>query len=233
LLGLVLAFAFRPYLPGHWLLRRDHLLLLCGWALFVPVSYFLFSTIAGTPIFIPRYILSSAPAVALLAAGGISALAAGRSRRIVASAVAVGAILAFGLTRLHGNEDWRGALATVRTATAGSNIPVLFASPFIEASDLEKVADPSQRQLFSPIEVYPIGGKFIRLPMTSGSLNAGYLEQIVNTELRDRESFLLVTAQESSNYQPWFMGRLADRLLAVEEMGDFGSISVMRFRFRP
>ncbi len=233
LLGLALAFAFRPCQPGHRSLRRDHVLLICGWAFFVPVLYFLLSGVAGLEVFIPRYLLSSAPAFALLIAGGVSALVSGRSLRIVAATIAASAILAFGFTRLHGNEDWRGALAAVRTATAGTNVPVLFASPFIEGADMAKIADPNLRQLFAPIEVYPIGGNFIRLPIMAGAVNTGYLEQIANTDLQGQSSFLLVTAQESSNYQAWFMGRFADRLLPVEQMGDFGSISVLRFRFRP
>jgi hypothetical protein len=233
LLGFALAFGFRPFEAGSWPFQRDHFLFILGWTLFVPMLYFLISAIIGIELFIPRYLLSSAPGLALLTAGIISSIAAGRSRRIVAAALAAGAILCFGLGRLHGDEDWRGALATVRTATAGTNVPVLFASPFMEGADLEKIADPNLRQLFAPIEVYPIGGKFIRLPMTSGALNAGYLEQIVGTDLRDQNSFILVTARESSDYQPWFMGRFAKRLVAAEEMGDFGSISVLNFRLRP
>jgi hypothetical protein len=233
LLGLALAFALRPYQSGSWQVRRDYFLLICAWAFFVPVLYFLMSTFLGLEVFIPRYLLCCASGFALLATAAVSGVCSGRSRRIVAATAVTAAILAFGVWRSHGNEDWRGALAAVRSATAGSNEPVLLASPFIEGADPEKIADPNQRQLFAPVEVYPIGGRFIRLPMMTATVNAGFLDQVANNDLRGQTGFLLITAQESASYQAWFMGRFADRLLPVEELGDFGTLSVLRFRFRP
>src|SRR5205807_567978 len=109
-----------------WSCKRDDLLLVCGWAWFAPVFYFLLAINTEAKLFIPRYLLSSAPEMALLTGLVITSLAAGRSRRIVAGALAAGAVLAFGLTRLHGNEDWRGAMEAVRAEVAGTETPVLF-----------------------------------------------------------------------------------------------------------
>ena len=233
LIGLAFAFALGPYQRGSWPLRQDQFVLVCCWAFFVPVLYFLLSATLGLEVFINRYLLSSAPGFALLVAAAISGVASGRSRRVVAATAVAGAILAFGLTRSHGHEDWRGALAAARTATAGTDVPVLLASPFVEGADLEKINDPAARQLYAPVEVYPIGGTLIRLPIMTASVNAGYMEQIASTDLQGKAGFLLITAQESASYQEWFMGRFADRLLPVEELGDFGRLSVLRFRFRP
>ncbi len=79
-IGLLIAYLTGAWQTGGWSFRRnEYFWLAFAWAFFVPVLYFGFAELTSLKLFIPRYVLSGAPGMALLVAGGIGSLAAGRS----------------------------------------------------------------------------------------------------------------------------------------------------------
>jgi hypothetical protein len=237
MIGLLIAFFMRSWQPGAWpFTKKSDFWLMFSWAFFVPLLYFLLALFSPLKLFIPRYVLSGAPGAALLMAAVIASVADRASRRIVATCLAGSAILAFGTWRLHGNEDWRGAIEAVRTVTAGTGTPVLIASAFTEQNDPKTLGDPDLRNLFAPIEVYPLNARLIRLPIIAtgkaSAMQTDYLEHIADTELRDQKRFVLLTPSESSLYGLWLTGRFAGRIVDIEDLGDFGNVSAVLFKLR-
>ncbi|HEY4361555.1 MAG TPA: glycosyltransferase family 39 protein [Bryobacteraceae bacterium] len=234
--GLLIAYLTRFWRAGVWNFRPDHFWLVFGWAFFVPTLYFAFAISTPLKLFLPRYVLSGAPGAALLIAGGLSALVAGPARRIAATSLAAGALLAFGTWRLHGGEDWRAAADAVRTVTSGKDMPVLIVSSVSEGNDPKTLNDPNLKNLFAPQQAYPLDAKVIRLPILATGkapqMQVDFLEQIAETQLKDQKRFVLLSPAESSLYGIWLTGRFSDRLARVEDLGDFGSVTAVLFQLQ-
>ena len=126
------------------------------WALFPPLLLFLVALIAQLPVFVPRYLLSVAPAIALLAGwllSRVTSVGAG------CTLLAIAFVCAYGKeTAHHGTDDWRAASAALNAQTAPGDA-ILVASGFVEATP----ADLRRDVLFGPQLAYPIPG-FVRLP---------------------------------------------------------------------
>ena len=236
MVGALIAYLTRSWYSGVWNFRPDYFWLAFAWAFFVPGLYFVLAISTPLKLFIPRYVLSGAPGSALLIAGALGALVAGPARRIAAACLAAGTLLVFGTWRLHGGEDWRAAIEAVRTVTAGKDIPVFIASPFFEGNDPKTLNDPNLKNLFAPLQAYPLNANLIRLPILSTgkapSIQVEYLEQIVETQLKDQKRFVLLSPSESSLYGLWMTGRFSGRLAQVEDLGDFGNVTAVLFQLQ-
>jgi 4-amino-4-deoxy-L-arabinose transferase-like glycosyltransferase len=227
--GLLLAYLLIPGITVRWPADRPKTMLLTAWAVFTPAVYFALGLFTDIKPFLPRYCLSMAPGLALLAGCAIRSFAPDRARRIMACSLALLAVAAFGVMARfnHGHEDWRGAMQAVRSVAGGTDIPVLVVSRFVEASGPAQLADPKLKDiLFSPLTIYPAAGKVVRLP---SRVDDAYLEQVVTTVLRNQSSFLMVDLSDSA-VAPWLRGRLAPRAPAVQHLGNFGNVDVRLFR---
>jgi hypothetical protein len=121
-------------------------------------------------------------------------------------------------------------MAKIHEIAAGGDMPVLIASSFVEASDPKALDDPKLRDvLFAPQQMYPPGGRLIRLPYRLDAPSQRYLEQIIPTVENERR-FVLVCRYEGMLFQPWISGRLSPRGFRPEVLGNFGSIGVFLFR---
>jgi 4-amino-4-deoxy-L-arabinose transferase-like glycosyltransferase len=235
ILGLVIDWLSSPRRPWerarNIVAPRESVILAASWAL-VPLGIiYLFSVFTQGDLFLPRYYVSAAPGLALLLGWWIRAALTAPARAFAASAVIVCAILAFGQVQ-HGKEDWRGAMARVRELTAGSDTPVLMASGFLEAADLDALSKPGWREvLFAPLMLYPAGGKVIGLPHRLDEKSVPYLESIVADDLLYRTRFVLVCEwQQNVTYALWLRGRLAPLGFRSESQGNFGAVGVLLFR---
>jgi hypothetical protein len=123
-------------------------------------------------------------------------------------------------------------MAKVRELTAAGDTPVLMASGFVEATDPETVSKPSMREvLFTPLALYPAGGRVIRLPHQLDEKSMLYLETVVAADLRYRTRFVLVSRwDERITYNLWLRGRLASQGFRSESQGNFGVVGVFLFR---
>lgn len=229
LAGLFLATLVIPGVTAHWIADRPKTVLLTAWAIFTPTAYFALAIFTNIRLFSPRYCLSMAPGLALLAGCALRSFAPDRARRVMAFSLALGAVAAFGVFTgfKHGSQDWRGAMQAVRSVAGGTAMPVLVVSEFAEASSPAQLDDPKlQEILFAPLSIYPAAGRVVKLPIR---IDEKYLEQVVNTVLRDQTSFLLVDYSDSK-VEIWLRGRLADRAPEVQHLGFFGVIDVRLFR---
>ena len=231
LAGLLLAKLIIPGLKAHWVADRPTTVLIAAWAVFTPTVYFSLAILTDLKLFIPRYYLSMAPGLALLAGCSMRSFAPNQARRLIACSLALGAVATFGVFNKfrHGQEDWRGAMQAVRSVAIGTDMPVLVVSKFVEASGPATIADPKFKDvLFAPIGVYPAAGRVVKLPIR---LNDMYLEQVVNTVMRNQTRFLLVDFQDSA-VEMWLRGRLSAQAPVVRHLGSFGSVEVELFQLR-
>jgi mannosyltransferase len=225
--GLLLARLTSPEVGRGPAPRRDSVLLAAGWALMPPLILFAVSVLSPAKLFVPRYYISCTPGLCLLAGWMVRSFVAASGQRMVATVLVVAAILNFGTTQ-HGVEDWSGAMRKVRSE-ASSDMPVLVASGFIEAADPKALGDPRLRDvLFAPQEMYPPGGKLIRLPYRLDAESAKYIEGVL-PEIERQNRFVLVTRFEGLTFEPWLRGRLAPLGFRSEPLGHFGALGIFRF----
>jgi hypothetical protein len=232
LAGLLLAYFLIPGITVRWGADRPKTMLLTAWAVFTPALYFALGLFTDIKLFLPRYCLSMAPGLALLAGCAMRSFAPDRARRIMAGSLALGAVAGFGvLARFnHGQQDWRGAMRAVRSVAGGTDMPVLVVSRFVEALGPAQLDDPKLKDiLFAPLVIYPAAGNVVRLP---SRVDDKYLEQVVTTVLQNKSSFMLVDFSDSP-VALWLRGRLAPQAPAVRHLGNFGTVDVQLFRLSP
>jgi mannosyltransferase len=209
---------------------KESVILSVGWGLVPLTTLYLFSVLTRNDLFVPRWYVSAAPGLALLFGWCIRAAATRRARAFAAAVLAICASLSFGNLQ-HGDEDWGGAMAKVRTLTAAGETPVLMASGFLEAAGPDALDMPNAREfLFAPLALYPAGGRVIRLPIRLDEKSVPYLETIVTNDLQHRMRFVLVCEWEQRvTYELWLRGRLASQGFRSESQGNFGDVGVFLF----
>jgi len=223
-LGLLLARALglgarleRP--PGEAVFVR----LAALWHVVPILALFLVSSLAATSVFVPRYLLCTAPGFALLAAWAARALAPAAVRGLVAAAV----VLASATHAESRLDDWRSAAVTARAELRGDRTPVLVPTVFIEGRQLEWLDDPEKRSyLLAPFSFYPVEGELVVLPCTFAGKSLDMAEGAA-TRLAGAERILLV-AQPGHGLVPWLAWRLGREGLEARAI-DCGTPSVYVF----
>src|SRR5262245_37283343 len=128
-------------------------------------------------------------------------------------------------------ENWAAPMRTVRSVAGGSDMPVLVASGFVEASDPAALEDPKLREvLFAPLTMYPPGGRVIRLPFRLDKSSIPYLERVLAKDLEGQTRFLFVGRLYGLTFEPWLRTRLAERGFRSEQIAGFGNIGIYLFR---
>ena len=230
--GVFLAWLLSPKKERQPRVRRASLLMAAAWALAPPLILFAVSVSSQAKVFVPRYYVCYAPGLCLVAGCVVRAVVDRRGQRVVATALVVFGTMGFGGWR-HGNEDWRGAMRTIRSQDRDGNLPVLAASGFVEAADPQALDAPRSREvLFAPLAMYPPGGHLLRLPYSLNEESAKYLERFL-PKLQSERRFILVVPYQGWTFEPWLRGRLAPRGFQSESLGDFGSVGVFLFSRAP
>jgi len=124
---------------------------LCAWLVFPPAFLFAISSLTDTKLFVTRYYLSCTPAVALLAGYAITRSSAQRfATALLAASLGIGI---WQLGPIHGNQDWRGAIAALNAEATGADT-ILAATGFVEGTSRE-IENPRLREvLFAPEAAY-------------------------------------------------------------------------------
>ena len=223
--GLLIAWLACPPPKRDGEAPKEAVLLAAGWAVLPPLVCYLISVTTDAKLFVPRYFIACQPGLALLAAWIVRKNAGSSGRRVVGAALFLGAALSFGTVH-HNGEDWAGAMQAVRSEAGGTQMPVLVASGFVEASDPQALDDPKlQGVLFAPQEMYPAAGKLIRLPYRLDEKSIPYLEGLLSGPLAHERRFLLVCRWQGLTFEPWLRGRG----FRSESLGNFGGVGVFRF----
>ena len=143
--------------------RSSTLVLLTTWLVFPVVTLFLVSALTPVDFLSPRYFASVTPAIALLAGWAIASLQPAAVRRLVAFALAILSVLAFG-GLLKNGEDWRGTAAFER-AHADPDTVVLLHPALVESAQLDWFTDPEKRSYLLSVEsYYPMEGRVLPMP---------------------------------------------------------------------
>ena len=210
--------------------EKPNVLMAATWALLPPLFCFLVSVFTESKLFLPRYYIAAAPGLALLAGWAIRSATAGAAQWISAAAIFVAAVLSFGIRPFHGGEDWAGAMRVVRSFAGNSDMPVLMASGFVEATDPSALDDPKIREvLFAPLTMYPPAGRIVPLPFRLNRQSIAYLERVLPAALENQTRFLFVGRLHGLAFEPWLRKRLAQRGFRSESLGHFGNVGVYLF----
>ena len=208
--------------------RSSTLVLLGTWLLFPVVTLFLVSTLTPVNFLSPRYFASVSPAIALLAGWAIASLQPASVRRLVAFALAILSVLAFG-GLLKNGEDWRGTAAFER-AHADPDTVVLLHPALVESAQLDWFSDPEKRSYLLSVEsYYPMDGRVLPMPYVLDAEARAYLEGLVTAELAGEDRFLLVTRYPLVPFRDWLDGRLRSEGYTSRLIGTFGTIKVFEF----
>lgn len=212
--------------------------LIAAWILIPSGVLFLVSVLTETHVFAERYLLASAPAIALAGGCVIAGFASESVRRTIASSVAICAFLVFGVHEsfARGLHDWRAAAAAVREHVHDASTPVLVVSGFTEARELSALQDPRYAEvLYAPIVRYPVPGKLVRLPLAMSTETEAYLENVVENELSQKEEFLLfgIDSYSTREYRSWLSGRTGPLHFTSRLLGNYGGIQVTVFTRNP
>ncbi|MGA3018740.1 MAG: hypothetical protein ABSF62_16590, partial [Bryobacteraceae bacterium] len=206
---LTIMFSSRPAVASIQIPRQ----LLLVWFFFPPVFLFLLSTLTDTKLFFPRYYISSAPAVAILAGYAVSRV--GNLSMACVLLVAAYTIAFWQNSSEHVSENWRGAMAALN-AQATTEDTVLVTSAFVEGTP----QDINRRDvLFSPQLVYPIRHMF-RLPNN-------FDERAIPADLLQKRRVFLVAVQRQMEYASWLVQNLPG--YRAESLGSFGAVVVLKF----
>jgi 4-amino-4-deoxy-L-arabinose transferase-like glycosyltransferase len=224
--GLLLGYLVVPAMRACWVPGKASTLLIVGCATGPTIVCFLISRLSSAQVFLPRYLLSTAPGAALLAGCVIRAFGPEKVRRIMAAVMVLLVTGAFAVVYRfhHGGEDWRATMAAVRSTTAGTDTPVLFSSVFAQSSSPLVFANPNMKDLLrAPTLMYPPGGRVIVLPFKAGS---SYLKMVLE-EAASHDRFLLVSDGQTTS---WFRERMAERHASIEELPSSSGPLVTIFR---
>lgn len=212
LLALLAAWFKRRPLTGDGIDRKPVLLLFL-WSVTPPLALFAVSWLTSASTYLPRYLLSCAPAIGVLVGAALSAIDLPAARISAAVIVFIIAITGrgFGVNlRVQHNRNWREAMAQVRASRQDS--PVFIAPWFIE---LERMSKPDASYLLAPLAVYPAGGDAKVLPNAPNQLNAEYMEACAR-EMQAAKRFLLVSLPGQPTLY-WLRGKLPEYSMRAQD----------------
>ncbi len=195
------------------------------------------SVSSRTQIFVPRYLLSAAPADALLFA---LVLASPKwvvlRRSLLALAVVTGLYGAYAGQYLFNHAgkrgDYRTALAFVERNTVPDSAPVLVRSQYVESDFMNwRSARISDDVLFSPLGYYKAKATFLPLPLSMTPEVEPYLRALAASQRARDRRFLLMSFWGPRPLQP-FLDILRASLPGWREteIGNFKGILVYEFR---
>ena len=206
------------------------------WALAPPGLILALGLFTNLQLFAGRYYLENAPGVALAAGMLLCKLEPASMRRFIAAAIAVSALLLYGLNEhfMRGVHDYRGAVAAVREQIGDPRTPVIVIPGFFEGRYLSSVLDPALSEvLFAPVLRYRMPGELIVAPTLLNQETEDYMENVVATKLQNQQRFLLVGLLASEFYRSWLESRCRSLGFTDRLYGYFGGVEVFLFERGP
>jgi mannosyltransferase len=232
-LGALLAHVLQRELRFVWRFhnRAAAALILSGWLLPI-LTLFVVSIFTPAKVFVGRYMLPAAPGMALIAGAAIKGFEPSTARVLVVAVVTMlGMVTSTGrrIWPLHGDQDWRGAMATVRTVASDNQFPIVISSGYIEAAIPSEFSQltPTSR-LLSPLAMYPVGGRIIAIPDLLDENTIPFVEQLSAQTLDGCDRFVLVL-RERDNLESWFRGHFGPLGFRITQQGQHRGVEVLLF----
>lgn len=201
------------------------LTLLLVWAIAAPVALFVLGRLGSIQLFHPRYLVSVAPAVAILAGWALSALEPAILR--AAAAAALVAVPVTSYTGYHYSEDWRGAIASVNR-TVSARDPVLMSSGYVESRDVFWLTDPERaRFVTAPATFYPVAGRLIPMPYEVKGEQRAYVDGLLSRLASERR--LVLIANNAPALRAYLSAALESSGFRARMVGAFGRVVVTAF----
>jgi 4-amino-4-deoxy-L-arabinose transferase-like glycosyltransferase len=204
--------------------------LFCWWVIPFGIMY-MGAVLTPLGTFISRYLIVSAPAMALLAGWLLSAIRESRARWAATMTFALVAIVCQSSVRhlwlSHGYEDWRGAVSRAN-ALAGPDTPVFLRGAFGNAIGRKWLsgARPEDR-MSSPYSAYPIRGRVIPVPFRLDKDAAEYLERV---KLDGTSRVLFIGRPGGAEpFKNWLAVRLGCKGYTAREVPGLEGVSVVVF----
>jgi len=208
-------------------------LLVCGLFLIPNILFLALSLLTPVRIFVPRYLIITNVAQALLVGWGVALLRPAKLRMIITLSLLICSVAGMGqwdhFWPSHTRDDWRGAITAIRKSTENRPVPVVFTVPFIES--LTTRARPELSSItpgffLSPLSVYPVSGHVIPVAVGLDDVSRSYLKSRVVPQVNATPSFILITWLSPNPYDNWFR-RLPGYM--YRGLGDFGNVNVTVF----
>ncbi len=239
-LGITLVAAFLLSRWFHWRpvsppVSDSARVLILSWWLIDPLCLFAFSWIAGSSVFVPRYLYLALPGVALMAGMLVAVFIPANRWKPVALAMGLGILVFMGHWRHlwpeHHNSNWRAASAALREWTAGENVPVVCPSPFIEAQPPVWRPDyPVQGFLYSNLNVYRTAGHIYPFPFVASPEAEAYARRLSMGTLAGAGRFAIYGGDRNVEFwRRWFSARAELSGWRNKRLGQFGDVEVAVF----
>jgi hypothetical protein len=198
------------------------------WLVLPPLTLFVAGQVSGIGLYAERHFLSSAPALALLAASAVALLST-RRQRIAVVVLAILSLLSYAAP-YHARTDWQGAARAATAWSGGSGTPIFIYSGFAESGEMEWITDEARSQLFlAPLAAYPVEGRKYPLPFELTDRAEEYLEPILATEASRADRMILMTSEVTLTYDVWLAQRTSELGYTQKDVGDFGGVRVLVF----
>jgi hypothetical protein len=215
---------------------KSALALIAAWWLLQPLALFAVSRVAGSSMFVQRYLYIGLPGAALAATLAAAYFIPPAWWKPLSLVFAAGVLLMLGQWRerwpMHHGSDWRFAAHTVdQWAGNDPGTPVLCPSPFVEARP--PVWQPSYALpgfLYCHLPVYPFRGKPYLLPFDDSPEAEQYVESLADGTLTRSGRFLIYGGSGNVRYwRNWFSIRPEFSTWRRERLGLFGDVVVELF----
>ena len=202
------------------------------WALSPPGIIVALALFTNLQLFASRYYLENAPGIALAAGMLLCRLEPAAMRRLVAATIAITAFLTYGINEhfMRGVYDYRGAVAAVREQAGDSQTPVIVIPGYFEGRDLAGILDPTLSEvLFAPVLRYRMPGELVAAPGVLNEEAQAYMENVIETRLKNRPRFLLLGLLNSEFYRSWLEARCRSLGFTDRLYGNYGGVEVFVF----
>lgn len=237
----VLVFGTRPISFRLANMDSSSLFLIAAMALFPAILLYAASTRTAYSVFVPRYLLSASPGLALAFAVVLKSLDPPAVRAgIVAMAALVvlpNAMLS-STARIHepyGAGDWKHALRYVEEAAKKDAAPVFIRSQYVESDAMDWRKQPlDENPLFPQLSYYRVHGVTLEpLPLTLSDAVVPDLNRYTASLVTSRGRFLLISAEGPKDLAPylaWF-GRLSCGGISRRKIAEFNGVVIYEFQW--
>ena len=236
LAGVCVALVLQRTLAWKWPARnRAYVVLALIWMFTPAILYFVIARTSPMLIFLPRYLLTCGPGLAIcfgLVAASLQPRLAGY---LTLTLLLVNAALPFffpaQLRHTYNRGDWGAALAFAQKETAVDHAPVFIRSQYIESDRGEWRGRPLDETLdFSPLVYYPVVARWIPVQNTFTEEQVSDLNKLFEADLGGTPRFLFAAFSGPASYEPYlkyFQAKVGPG--HMRQIADFDYIAVFEF----
>lgn len=198
----------------------------------ISVCYFV-SILSDHKIFVDRYYIIAYPSLALLIAAALQKIRHTMFRQLSLISLCMISLLTISPNELYPSlhhEDWRGALAAVKTMAEPTGIPLFFNSGLVETLQPGWELQSAEHHLLSPLSAYPVKTRVIPLPIKVDSKSRPYFNMLISKEILSTDRFIVVLRRASSSADKWIAEYAQPRGFVRSESGSFSGVLVVLYK---